>query len=279
MYNNSANQDLLNQINQLRQQVTSLQASIEQLQHDNAQLKQSAQDQYLDLDSRLNRLEGGNAAPALPPVPASAPKAAPAPATPAAAATSERPPSRQGDAGSLAATGDERTSYNVAFESLKAGKYDDSAQLFLSFLQLYPNGVYAPNALYWLGESYYATRNFPMAETQFRELLSRYPTSTTRPLAACSSRSALLAVWRGQGRPGPADALETVVAQYPGSDAARTAQDRLQSDPGWASRSADPAYNTFPVEPSPRSAVCVSGCRNAGRAALSRPGHAARSLL
>ena len=54
MYNNSANQDLLNQINQLRQQVTSLQASIEQLQHDNAQLKQSAQDQYLDLDSRLN---------------------------------------------------------------------------------------------------------------------------------------------------------------------------------------------------------------------------------
>ena len=58
MYNNSANQDLLNQINQLRQQVTSLQASIEQLQHDNAQLKQSAQDQYLDLDSRLNRLEG-----------------------------------------------------------------------------------------------------------------------------------------------------------------------------------------------------------------------------
>lgn len=63
MYNNSANQDLLNQINQLRQQVTSLQASIEQLQHDNAQLKQSAQDQYLDLDSRLNRLEGGQCRP------------------------------------------------------------------------------------------------------------------------------------------------------------------------------------------------------------------------
>ncbi|WP_209021496.1 YbgF trimerization domain-containing protein [Proteus mirabilis] len=141
MYNNSATQDLWNQINQLRQQVTSLQASIEQLQHDNAQLKQSAQDQYLDLDSRLNRLEGGNAAPALPPVPASAPKAAPAPAKPAAAATSERPPSVHGDAGSLAATGDERTSYNVAFDALKAGRYDDSAQLFLSFLELYPNGV------------------------------------------------------------------------------------------------------------------------------------------
>jgi tol-pal system protein YbgF len=225
MYNNSANQDLLNQINQLRQQVTSLQASIEQLQHDNAQLKQSAQDQYLDLDSRLNRLEGGNA-PVLPPVPANAPQAAPAPAKPAAAATSERPPSIHGDPGSLAATGDERTAYNVAFDSLKAGKYDDSAQLFLSFLQLYPNGVYAPNALYWLGESYYATRNFPMAETQFRELLSRYPTHD-------KAAGGLLKVGLSQYGEGKVDqaqqTLETVVAQYPGSDAARTAQDRLQS--------------------------------------------------
>jgi tol-pal system protein YbgF len=225
MYNNSANQDLLNQINQLRQQVTSLQASIEQLQHDNAQLKQSAQDQYLDLDSRLNRLEGGDA-PVLPPVPANAPQAAPAPAKPAAAATSERPPSIHGDPGSLAATGDERTAYNVAFDSLKAGKYDDSAQLFLSFLQLYPNGVYAPNALYWLGESYYATRNFPMAETQFRELLSRYPTHD-------KAAGGLLKVGLSQYGEGKVDqaqqTLETVVAQYPGSDAARTAQDRLQS--------------------------------------------------
>ncbi len=146
MYNNSANQDLLNQINQLRQQVTSLQASIEQLQHDNAQLKQSAQ----DLDSRLNRLEG-----ATPPRPwRPFRRARPRPHRPRqtrSGATSERP-SVHGDAGSLAATGDERTSYNVAFDALKAGRYDDSAQLFLSFLELYPNGVYAPNALYWLGE-------------------------------------------------------------------------------------------------------------------------------
>ena len=226
MYNNSANQDLLNQINQLRQQVTSLQASIEQLQHDNAQLKQSAQDQYLDLDSRLNRLEGGNAAPALPPVPASAPKAAPAPAKPAAAATSERPPSVHGDAGSLAATGDERTSYNVAFDSLKAGKYDDSAQLFLSFLQLYPNGVYAPNALYWLGESYYVTQNYALAAEQFRALLAQYPTHD-------KASGALLKIGLcdyGLGKlPEAERTLGEVIAKYPGTDVARTADDRLRA--------------------------------------------------
>ncbi len=108
---------------------------------------------------------------------------------------------------------------------MKAGRYDDSAQLFLSFLELYPNGVYAPNALYWLGESYYATRNFPMAETQFRELLALSDPRQSRGLPA---QDRPLAVRRGQGDQAQ-QTLETVVAQYPGSDAARTAQDRLQS--------------------------------------------------
>ncbi|KAF1014482.1 MAG: Cell division coordinator CpoB [Stenotrophomonas maltophilia] len=227
MYNNSSNQDLLNQVNQLRQQVERMQGTIEQLQHDNAQSKQAAKDLYMDMDSRLNQLEGAKA-PALPPVPAVSPKAsAPAPGTqPTAAATSERPPSVHGDAGSLAATGDERTSYNVAFDALKAGKYDDSSQLFLSFLQLYPNGVYAPNALYWLGESYYATRNYPMAETQFRELVARYP---THDKAAGGLLKVSLSLY-GEGKTDQAQqTLEQVVSKYPGSDAARTAQDRLQS--------------------------------------------------
>lgn len=224
-YNNSSNQDLLNQVTQLRQQMQQLQSTVEQLQHENAQLKQTSQDQYLDLDGRLNRTEGGSA-PILPAAPAAnAPAVAPKPAAPAVAAT-ERPPSVHGDAGSLAASGDERTAYNVAFDSLKAGKYDDSAQLFLSFLELYPNGVYTPNALYWLGESYYATRNFPLAEAQFRDLIARYPTHD-------KASGGLLKIGLsqyGEGRIDEAQAtLEQVVNTYPGSDAARTAQDRLQA--------------------------------------------------
>ncbi|HAV71711.1 MAG TPA: tol-pal system protein YbgF [Stenotrophomonas sp.] len=221
--NNQSNMDMLNQLNQLRTQLQALQSQVEQLQHDNEQLKQTGKDQYLDLDSRLNRLEGG--APVLPAAPAAAapaPAASPKPAT----AASERPPSVHGDAGSLAASGDERTAYNVAFDSLKAGKYDDSAQLFMSFLELYPNGVYTPNALYWLGESYYATRNFPLAEAQFRDLISRYPTHD-------KASGGLLKIGLSQYGEGKVDqaqaTLEQVVSTYPVSDAARTAQDRLQS--------------------------------------------------
>ncbi|KAB7772254.1 tol-pal system protein YbgF [Xanthomonas maliensis] len=225
--NTQANTDLLNQLQQARSDLQSLRSTVEQLQHDNEQLKQQVKDQYLDLDGRLNRLEGaGGAMPSLPPANGSA-TPAPAPAArPSSAATSEKPPSVHGDAGTLAVGNDERTAYNVAFDALKNGKYDDASQLFQSFLELYPNGVYTPNALYWLGESYYATRNFPLAEAQFRDLISRYP---THDKAAGGLLKLGLAQY-GEGKNSEAQqTLQQVQAQYPGSDAARVAQERLQS--------------------------------------------------
>lgn len=223
--NAQANMDLLNQIQQLRDQVQSLQGTVEELQHQNEQLKQQGRDQYLDLDGRLNRLEGGQM-PALPPADGST-SAAPAPAKPSnATASAERPPSVHGDAGTLAVAADERTAYNVAFDALKKGNYDDSARLFQSFLELYPNGVYTPNALYWLGESYYATRNFQLAEGQFRDLLARYPTHDK----AAGGLLKLGLSQYGEGDAGQAEqTLQQVISQYPGTDAARTAQDRLQA--------------------------------------------------
>src|SRR6476659_2398285 len=43
----------------LRTQVQQLQSQLEDLQQQNEQLKQNARNQYLDLDGRLSRLEGG----------------------------------------------------------------------------------------------------------------------------------------------------------------------------------------------------------------------------
>nr|CEL45834.1 conserved hypothetical protein [Xanthomonas citri pv. citri] len=109
---------------------------------------------------------------------------------------------------------------------MKNGKYDDASQLFLSFLELYPNGVYTPNALYWLGESYYATRNFQLAEAQFRDLVSRYPTHDK----AAGGLLKLGLSQYGEGKNNEAQqTLQQVASQYPGSDAARVAQERLQS--------------------------------------------------
>ncbi|MGV8961150.1 MAG: tol-pal system protein YbgF [Stenotrophomonas sp.] len=223
--NSQSNNDMLNQLQQLRSEMQTLQGTIEQLQHENEQLKQRNRDQYLDLDGRLNRLEGG-ATPALPGNAAVPAASVPASAAKPVATVPERAPTVRGDAGSLAVAGDERVAYNVAFDALKAGKYDDSAQLFQSFLELHPNGVYTPNALYWLGESYYATRNFQMAEAQFRDLVARYPTHDK----AAGGLLKLGLSQYGEGNVRQAEqTLGQVVSQYPGTDAARNAQDRLQS--------------------------------------------------
>lgn len=222
VYNTSANTDLLNQLQQVRQQLTEMQGALEQLQHENEQLKQRSRDQYLDLDGRLERLEGGNTLPAAPV--AAAPAAAPAVADAPAAA--ERAPTVRGDAGALAATQNERVAYNVAFDALKAGRHADASELFISFLELYPEGVYAPNALYWLGESFYASAQYGRAREQFQSLLGRYPTHD-------KAAGALLKIGLSEyaaGDPAAAEATLLQVGQrYPGSDAAGIAADRLRS--------------------------------------------------
>ncbi|OHE84430.1 MAG: tol-pal system protein YbgF [Lysobacterales bacterium RIFOXYA1_FULL_69_10] len=233
---NQANVQLLNQVNLLKSEVTTLRSQVEELQHTLDQLRQTSRSQYLDLDGRINRLEGG--VPASPPIDAApvldaSPDAggasvsempvADAESSPAVPAE-DRPPSVYGDRGTLAQGEGEREAYDAAFEALKAGQYAESARLFQAFLGRYPGGSYAPNALYWLGESYYVTQNYPLAQEQFQALLDRYPTHDKAPGALLKVG---LSQYGLQDLDGAERTLQDVVSRYPGSDAARTAADRL----------------------------------------------------
>lgn len=230
--NNRGNVDLLNQVTQVKNELQALRSQLEELQRKNEQLESTSRAQYLDLDGRLNRMEGGATAPTFDPgsVPAATAPAANAPASAAAAATAgaapEAAPAVYGDPGVMTRTADERGAYEVAFDALKAGRYAESAQLFQDFLQAYPSGAYAPNAYYWLGESYYVTQNYALAQQQFQMLLDRYPTHDKAP-------GALLKVGLSQfGQKQLRDAeatLSQVSTRYPGTDAARTAEDRLRA--------------------------------------------------
>jgi tol-pal system protein YbgF len=216
--NNQGNVDLLNQLTALKSEVQTLRSQLEELQNQNEQLKQTGRSQYLDLDGRLNRIESGAEAPA--------PTAPTAPSAPAASTKAEAAPAIYGDPGTLANGADERSNYEAAFDTLKAGRYADSARQFQDFLQRYPSGAYAPNALYWLGESYYVTQNYALAQQQFQALLDRYPTHD-------KAAGALLKVGLSQYGLKQMDAAEATLTQvtqrYPGSDAARTADDRLRA--------------------------------------------------
>ena len=216
------NVDLLNQLSELRTEIQALRGQVEELQRQNEQLRSTSRSQYLDLDGRLNRLEGG--------VPAAPADGTPAGAGPAASAAPpaprDTPPRVHGDAGLLANAADERGAYDTAFEALKAGDYVGSAELFQAFLRSHPEGVYAPNARYWLGESYYVTQNYALARDQFQALIERYPTHDKAP-------GALLKIGLSLYGLRDLDSAEATLSQvgerFPGTDAARTAEDRLHA--------------------------------------------------
>ena len=219
----SGNLDLLNQVGGLKTEVQSLRAQIEELQQQLEQQKQSGRAQYLDLDGRLNRLE--NSAPQPAPVPAT-PVATPTPSVAQAPTAQDTPPRVYGDAATLGKSVDERSAYNIAFEALKAGRYAESARLFQSFLDTHPAGAYAPNAMYWLGESYYVTQNYALAQEQFQGLLDRHP---THDKAAGAQLKVGLCQYGLRQLDAAEATLAKVVARYPGSEAARTADDRLRA--------------------------------------------------
>lgn len=208
--------ELVNQVSQLRAEVQELRGQIEQLQQQLEQAKQSQRSQYLDLDGRMNRMEGGGAPAASPPASVSPQKAA------SVTASGDVPPS-----GSNAMAGmDERGAYAHAFDALKSGDYVESSRRFRDFLSAFPGGQYAPNALYWLGESYYVTQNYALAGQQFQSLLDRFPSHDKAPGALLKLGLAQY----GLKDYGGADAtLRQVVQRYPGSDVARTADDRLRA--------------------------------------------------
>jgi tol-pal system protein YbgF len=226
----------VNQMQQLQAQVQQLQGQLEELQHQLQTVEDKNKAQYGDLDSRLGRLEGGaagtGAAAGHPQGQASAQaNNPPAAAASAAVAPAAGNASAAGNAQTTAATGGAadpaaaQAAYDVAFKAIRAGNYVEASREFRSFLQQYPNHALAPNAWYWLGESYYATTNYQVAQESFQRLLSQFPQSD-------KASDALLKVGYSQLELKQIDAakatLKKVTTKYPGSKAASLAQERLQ---------------------------------------------------
>jgi len=54
---------------------------------------------------------------------------------------------------------DKNSLYTYAYEKYNNGDFTESRKKFNEFLSLYPNDDLSDNALYWIGETYYAEKN------------------------------------------------------------------------------------------------------------------------
>ncbi|HEV2607536.1 MAG TPA: tol-pal system protein YbgF [Xanthomonadaceae bacterium] len=212
----------LNRIAQLESDVKALRALVEQMQNENEQGMERSKAQYIDLDSRLARLEN---APAAAPTAVSRPAPTHAPARPAAPPAVPVAPAAAAPASS-ANPANEQAAYAAALAAVRADQYADSAQRFSAFVQQYPDSPLAVNAYYWMGESYYVTQNYQLALEAFKTVVTRYPDSPKAP-------GALLKLGYSQDGLKQRDAAEAtlrdVIQKYPTSDEAGQAQSRLRA--------------------------------------------------
>jgi tol-pal system protein YbgF len=134
-----------------------------------------------------------------------------------------------GGGGATAAANDAASAdYRAAVDLLKAGKQEDAITALRAFIAKYPHHDYADNAQYWLGEAYYAQKDYQRALVEFRATIETYPRGNKVP-------DALLKVgycYAALGQPDRARAvLEQVVNLYPKSEPAALASKRLETNP------------------------------------------------
>jgi tol-pal system protein YbgF len=222
--------EMLSRVEEMQRDIQQLRGDIEMQAHTLEDNQRRSREQYLDIDRRLQQIETGQAGtPPLDsstsgmPVPVMPPATqAPPVMTRTPAPESMRPPVQTAPPAEQAG---ERAEYEQALAILREGRYDEATLAFNRFLASYPGSGYADNANYWLGETYYVTRDFDRALTTFKQLTENYPNS---PKAPDSYLKTGYIYFEKQDWPAARQALDTVISDYPGTTAARLAADRLQ---------------------------------------------------
>lgn len=229
--------DFSNQIESIRTELAKLRGRLEVLENDMQTTQKRQQDFYVDLDTRLRKLEpaapaAGAAATAPAPSSAAAPgAAAPAAATPATAA----PGATQADGnlpsgentGSKTALDESAATrdYEIALGFIKAGRYRDAANAFASFNRTHVGSVRQPSAHFWQASSHYQLREFAKAADQYARVVAGWPNDPKAPDAMLGQANAQFELGDSKAA---TKTLQALIQQYPKSSAAQTAMQRLK---------------------------------------------------
>ncbi|HET9794601.1 MAG TPA: tol-pal system protein YbgF [Thermoanaerobaculia bacterium] len=116
--------------------------------------------------------------------------------------------------------------YDTAYGDYTKGRYELAISGFQEYIERYPSTDLSDNAQYWIGESHFSERKFDDAIADFDALLKRWPKSDKSAAALLKKGLALQELNR---RPEAVVALQYVIHEYPGSDEARLAKQRLSS--------------------------------------------------
>ncbi|MGV7210132.1 tol-pal system protein YbgF [Oxalobacteraceae bacterium A2-2] len=186
----SAALDLVSQNELTLQEIAKLRGQIEVLANDISNAQKRQKDFYVDLDTRLRKLE---------------------------------PRQVTIDGKSAQVDPAEQKSYDAAMLLFKAGDYKTAAVALGEFVRQYPESGYAAGAQYNLGSAYYLQRDCKSAIAAQQVVVKAYPDSPKAPdamlnIAACQTELKDKAAKK---------TLQELIKTYPDSSAAATAKERL----------------------------------------------------
>lgn len=152
--------ELLYQLQVLQQEVRELRGKLEEQDYQLRQLREQSLQRYMDIDRRLS--QGG--------APASTAGTTTAPTSTAPAAPARELPG-------------ESDAYRAAYSRVPDKQFSQALDAFKQFLVDFPNGRFAGNAHYWLGELYLVITppDDESARREFSLLIDQYPDNAKIP--------------------------------------------------------------------------------------------------
>ena len=174
------------------------------------------------MNDRIARLEIAATSSAAPVSRSAAPVSAPARAGAVAGAPSEREQPSQPQRALVGASIAEQ--YRNAIALFAQNRHRDSRAIFQQVFDADPSGDLADNALFWIGETYYAAADYPNAMTYYRRVSEEFGDQNKAPdalfkLALAHEKTGDLVLAR--------QTLQSVISRYPYSSPASAARGEL----------------------------------------------------
>jgi len=185
--------DFANQVEAINADIAKLRGQIEVLTYELEAAQKRQKDFYVDLDSRLRKIEQPPAE-----AKAEAPKVDPALET---------------------------RDYEAALAGLKGSKFKEAGASFLAFIKTYPNSGLAASAHYWGGYAHAQAKDHAVAAELFGKFAATWPNDERAP-SALESRVASLEA--GKDIKAAKASLEQLAERYPNSEAGKRAKLRLK---------------------------------------------------
>lgn len=118
----------------------------------------------------------------------------------------------------------EKTLFDAALNKFRGNDYSGARSALRTYLQKYPQSGKRIAALYWLGNSEYALRNYRSAMNSYRAVVTQAPNHERAPEALLALSTCQVEL---RDLTGARATLEQLISTYPNSEASQAARDRL----------------------------------------------------